>query len=484
MTSESFRPKVVGRYVIEQLVGRGAMGVVYLAHDPALDRRLALKILSIPDEMADEARQEAEERFLREVRAIGALQHEAIVRIHDAGVDELTGHPYIVMEFLDGETLDRARKSKERLSAADCRLVAREMANALDAAHSAGIVHRDVKPANIRYGSDGRPRLLDFGVARIAGSELTRVGRALGTPNYMAPEVLRAASVDGRADLFSLGVVLYQCLTGSLPFTGDSITAVIHAILHAATPPVREKCAELPASLDGFFSRALAKNPEERYPDGRTLANAFERSFLADPVEGEKTRPSHPFSVPLPGSTEVPDESSNRSRGPTMVLASGLPAPRGFSSDGSALFSRLFLRRLLFALALGMLGGVMLLWVAEPPESRIEASSAQPLPPPARIQLRFDSLLPEGSLEIEIDDRPIRRWKLGRGGSAEPKRFVLTEELREGKHRLRVRLAAEGRKAVGEIDFVLPRNEQRLVVVEFDPFRNTIVIVPMAGDVP
>jgi len=214
----------IGRYEIEETLGRGAMGVVYLARDPLIDRQVALKTLRVDldAEHADEFR----ERFVREARAAGKLSHPGIVTVHDVGEDPESGLMYIAMEYLQGRDLKQLLASGHQFRPSEVARIAADVAVALSYAHSLGVVHRDIKPANIILSDNGSAKITDFGIARLEASNLTVDGQFIGTPNFMSPEQITGKKVDGRSDIFSLGVVLFTLLTGQRPFAGDTMHEV------------------------------------------------------------------------------------------------------------------------------------------------------------------------------------------------------------------------------------------------------------------
>lgn len=227
-------PKVIGRYEIVDELGRGAMGSVFKARDPAVGRIVALKTIHSTALEGAQA-QEYRARFNREARASGVLAHPGIVPVFDVG--EHDGAPFLVMEFVDGRTLADVIKKGERYTL-DCACeIGQQLAEALGYAHRQGVIHRDIKPANILmtsravYGSE-RPRITDFGIAKLMASEITTTGQMLGTPSFMPPEQFTGAPIDGRADLFSLGVILYSLATGEQPFPGETMTAVSYKVVY------------------------------------------------------------------------------------------------------------------------------------------------------------------------------------------------------------------------------------------------------------
>jgi serine/threonine-protein kinase len=273
----------IGRYEVEIEIGRGAMGVVYLAVDPRLERRVAIKTYGLPEGLPVDQKREFQERFLREARAAACLSNPAIVTVFDCAEDEETGNPFIAMEYVAGRTLRDWMDSDGRLPADRAVEIAGILAEALHAAHEAGIVHRDVKPGNVLVSADNQEiKITDFGVARLRTSELTRTGMTLGSPAYMSPEQVTRGDVDARSDLFSLAVILYEMLVGERPFNGDELAGLAYSIVHEHPIPATKKTPGLPRAWDEFFERALAKNPAERFVDGREFSAALLRA--ADPA--------------------------------------------------------------------------------------------------------------------------------------------------------------------------------------------------------
>ncbi len=267
-------PKKIGRYEILEELGHGAMGTVYRAKDPAMDRVVALKtIVSLV--LASEQGSDFRERFYREARAAGALTHPGIVPVFDVGEHE--GLPFLVMEFISGKTLADTIKKGERLTLDRVCEIGQKIAEALGYAHQHGVVHRDIKPANILLTSKEthgieRPKITDFGVAKLAVGHTTLTGQIQGTPAFMPPEQFTGAPIDGRADIFSLGVVLYWMATGEQPFPGESVTAVSYKVVHTEPVPPRKLNPSIPVKLESIILKCLAKNPDERYQTGEDLA--------------------------------------------------------------------------------------------------------------------------------------------------------------------------------------------------------------------
>jgi serine/threonine protein kinase len=288
--------KRFGRYEILSELGRGAMGVVYKAHDPKINRTVAVKTISLAGQEPTEE-QEYRERFVREAEAAGRLLHPGIVTIFDVGEEPETRAPYIVMEFVGGETLEKVLSRGDRKLPVDKALqLALELAEALECAHGQGVVHRDLKPANILMTEDGHAKIADFGVAKLNLSNHTLAGRALGTPAYMSPEQLNGDPVDGRSDLFSVGVILYTVLTGYRPFQGNSALTVSFRVVNREPIPATLLDTELPEGLDAIITRAMAKDPAERYQRGSELVHDIRRLR-----ETQRPSDNHEHLAPMTG---------------------------------------------------------------------------------------------------------------------------------------------------------------------------------------
>jgi eukaryotic-like serine/threonine-protein kinase len=268
---------MLGRYQIEKELGKGAMGVVYGGKDPKIGRVVAIKTMALSAEFEAEELQEAKERFFREAETAGRLNHPNIVTIFDAGEEH--DLCYIAMEYLKGKDLVGYCKEPNLLPAAKVISIVERVADALSYAHSMGVVHRDIKPANIMYEPESdTPKVTDFGIARVTDSSKTKTGMVLGTPSYMSPEQLAGKRIDGRSDLFSLGVTLYQMLCGRLPFQGESMTQLMFAIANTAHPPIRQYMPTLPEWVDEIVDKALAKDENLRYQTGAELAEAIRKA--------------------------------------------------------------------------------------------------------------------------------------------------------------------------------------------------------------
>jgi serine/threonine-protein kinase len=295
-------PRKFGRYVTEQEIGDGAMGRVYRCSDPLMKRLVAVKTVK-QEYLTRETAEDYLRRFRREAQAAGRLSHPHIVSIYDVG------ETYFVMEYLEGTTLQAVLSARGKLPLDEALGLLTPLADALDYAHRSSIVHRDIKPANIMVLDDGRPKLMDFGVARLESSVATASGHFFGSPSYMAPEQISGSEVTNRADLFSFAVLAYEVITGRRPFEGDSITAVMYRVVNEPAPPPRQWDFELPASYDTIFRRALSKGPADRFPDAASLVAALqlkdfdsELDALTDYVAPEPAAPQ----VPSTGSVAMP----------------------------------------------------------------------------------------------------------------------------------------------------------------------------------
>ncbi len=265
---------MLGRYRIEKELGKGAMGVVYLGKDPKIGRIVAIKTMALSQEFEGDELVEVKERFFREAETAGRLTHPNIVTIYDAGEEHDLA--YIAMEFLKGRDLAPFTKKDALLPVPLVLSIVARVSEALGYAHSQNVVHRDIKPANIMYEPDSdTAKVTDFGIARVTDSSKTKTGMVLGTPSYMSPEQLAGKKVEGRSDLFSLGVMLYQMLSGSLPFQGESMAQLMFKIANEPHADIRTRNASLPTCVAAVTNKALAKDPDQRYQTGDQMARAI-----------------------------------------------------------------------------------------------------------------------------------------------------------------------------------------------------------------
>jgi serine/threonine-protein kinase len=385
-------PKNIGRYEIIDELGHGAMGSVFRAKDPAMDRVVALKTI-LTTALASEQGGEFRQRFYREARAAGALAHPGIVPVFDVG--EYEGSPYLVMEYVNGQTLAAAMKTGERASLDRVCEIGQQIADALGYAHRHGVIHRDIKPANIlmtsreTYG-DERPKITDFGVAKLTAGEITTTGQMLGTPAFMPPEQFTGATIDGRTDLFSLGVILYWMVTGEQPFPGETMTAVSYKIVHTEPIPPAKLNPAIPAALEAVILKCLAKSPADRFQTGEELAQA-----LAELRTNAKASGLHaviPEAVIVGGDsapTSLPPKSSGASLHPAAAQPPMQTPPVKPAKTAKPIDKKmaLILTLVLLVVAAAAGGGYILMHrnqPAPPQQQSTPVANATPAPNPAQ----------------------------------------------------------------------------------------------------
>src|SRR5262245_37104528 len=302
----------LGRFEIIREIGKGAMGVVYLAHDPRIDRKIAIKMIAIPPGISPQEARETRHRFVREAQAAGKLTHPNIITIYD--VVEETDRSYIAMEYIQGDTLEAHTKPGSLLPLEKVLGIISQACSALDYAHQNKVVHRDIKPANLMLVKGDLLKITDFGLAKSPNAQLTQDGVLIGTPNYMSPEQISGRTMDGRSDFFSLGVVLYELLTGERPFGGDTISTIIYRILYEEPRPPRIVNEKLPPAFDTLLKRALAKDPADRFQTGAEFADALnnystfhlKRPLLETPATLKVVREGGRASRPKPAAPTQP----------------------------------------------------------------------------------------------------------------------------------------------------------------------------------
>ena len=421
-------PQKLGRYEILEEIGKGAMGVVYLARDPLIGRQVALKTFRVGFSAKDQELAQFRSRFVREAQSAGILSHPNIVTIHDVVDEGGEGICFIAMEFVKGTNLKQLLQRPEPFGYDRVVDILSQIAEGLDYAHSRGVVHRDIKPANILIAQDGKVKITDFGIARLDTSNLTMEGQLLGTPNYMAPEQIQGKEVDHRADIFSLGVVFYEMLTRRKPFQGENLTAVTHKIVYEPFTPAEELIKDLPPGLTAIMSRCLEKDPNRRYPRAAEIAAELRRGGAKQPevaVDDDDTsatqevpelpedtvdrtvqRPAAvpsaaPAVAPRPAAVPAPAPSAPPPEAPPVPPAAPAPAPAAMppaipvsSLSGStkvqAALQRIRSQRIvqygLVGLAVLTIAGLLALWVS----GRIEPPAAAPSGPTATEQRDLD----------------------------------------------------------------------------------------------
>jgi len=308
--------KQFGRYEILGELGRGAMGIVYRARDPQIDRIVALKTVPLRGQEPD-AETEYRMRFLNEAQAAGRLHHPGIVAVFDVGEEPEHHDPFIVLEYVPGEALNRVLKREKKLLLATALQFALEIAEALDYAHAQGVTHRDIKPGNILITPDGHPKIADFGIAKLNLAHFTLPGKVLGTPAYMAPEQLAGEGADGRSDLFSLAVILYTMVAGHSPFQGDSATTVCFKVANREPIPASALDLSLPPELDAVIARGMQKDPAKRFQTGEEFAAAIRELQSMSPA-GSTTKS---FVTTIGTTTRSRNQAKSLNQRPAMGMA-------------------------------------------------------------------------------------------------------------------------------------------------------------------
>ncbi len=312
-------PERIGRYRIERLLGQGAMGSVYLGRDPELDRPVAIKTVKDLD-LEEKRLRTFLERFKNEARAAARLSHPAIVAVYDVGEDSTVG-PYLVFEYVAGSTLKQIVRSRGPLSPADAVRIGRQLAAALDTAHAAGIIHRDIKPDNILVSPAGDAKLADFGVARVPDAALTREGQFLGTPCYAAPETLEEGLYGPHTDHFSFAAVLYEMVSGTRAFPGDDAIKVAHNVVNIdpVLPSEAAPSARIPKEVDRVVMRGLSKDPEARYGSAGEIVEALRQAFITARMLEDDPTGAHVLT-----GAEERSKAKGTSTVVTLVLVGGL----------------------------------------------------------------------------------------------------------------------------------------------------------------
>ncbi len=392
-------PTKTGRYEVLRELGRGSMGVVYQGYDPVIGRGVAIKTM-LTEGLTPEDFRQFSARFQREAQAAGVLNHPNIVSVFDYGED--SGLLYLVMEFLEGKSLEKLVEGQKVLPIETIIPMCEQVCAALDHAHQHGVIHRDIKPANIMILNNGLVKVTDFGVAKLVSMGMTQTGQVLGTPNYMSPEQIKGRQIDGRSDIFSLGVILYDLVTGEMPFAGQNITTVIYKIINENPIPPRELDATIHPGLSYVICKALAKNPEERYQTclelvydlknfkqlGGSVAPSSTVQLRVPPLQSTHLEraagppvKSPPPPVAPPEATRIaPIQQASPGPAPVQVMA---PTPTQQKPHASSMVW--ILMALLGVATLGILGGGYLYFFKGKPQV------ASPQPQAANLQSQVPS---------------------------------------------------------------------------------------------
>ena len=473
----------IGRYEVVGELGRGAMGVVYQAKDPQIDRLVAIKTIALlTDDL--EAEQEYRQRFFLEARAAGRLSHPGIVTIFDVGEEPETHSPYIVMEYVAGQPLSKFISSSSKIPARRALRYAQQLAEALDYAHAQGVVHRDMKPANILIGKDAHAKITDFGIAKMNLATITHAGHVVGTPAYMSPEQLEGVAVDGRSDLFSLGVILYTMLTGHRPFQGNSAATVCYKVANRDPVPASAFDSTFPPDVDYVIARAMAKDPAARYQTGREMALDLHSVLRGQTPrsQGDHTQKGPAIVTPVaestqrqPKGTPTAEETSVRK---LLAFVGQTPTKR------EGLAALVLLCAIFFAAHYRRSPANN-----APPPAQAHASAspvvaAQPSPPAPKVMIPKPVVL-SSTLQLQVQHHlasaTLRLWADGRliythalRGEATKHLVVFKKvegtdkdalKLPAGKHKIKVEVEAEGYDRSNTIQANLSHDQAQVLEV-------------------
>jgi len=443
-------PTRIGRYEIRQELGRGMMGIVYLADDTVLGRPVALKTIQLAFVTSGTDRESFEKRFLGEARVAARLAHPGIVVVHDVGRDPDSGTLYIALEYLRGSTLAQVTASGAPLDWREALRITARLARALHHAHAAGVIHRDVKPANVMLLPSGEVKVMDFGIAKVPQQDLTATGQFFGTPLYMSPEQARGDPVDGRSDLFALGAIAYRLLTGRAAFGAENVTAILSRVLTENPPAPSTLVPQVPPGADYVVARALSKSPADRYPDGETLAEDVDdilegraprhRKGWAASARGQGTMVSRPVKeddsllpelVPIPAEAAPPRVARGEASANPRLKRAALAVGGALLVVAGMLAGATFRKRTPAAPAAER--------AAPPRPARTPADDrvvsrpapavvAEPSDEPGRLAIDFDHHLRSGHLRVWIDDQQV----LDQGFGGKVKKKILSLRIRKG----------------------------------------------------
>ena len=416
--------RTVGRYELRRVIGRGSMGIVYEAHDPLLERTVAVKMIHAASALSTRELATFQQRFLAEARTAARLSHPGIVVVHDVGQDAGTGELYIAMEHLEGSTLAETLRPGIALPWREALRLTGRIAEALHYAHARAVVHRDVKPANVMVLPSGEPKLMDFGIAKTESVrvKLTAAGQSIGTPLYASPEQLLGHPVDGRSDVFSLAAIAYLLLTGYDAFSAENLAGVVTRVVGSDPAPASSLAPGLPPDVDRVVARALAKDPSQRYQAAAAfaddiaglLAGAASRRPPAPSPFGSETlplpcRPSGPLDVEaeLAALVEAPSEERR--------TTASAPAPKPAPARRAARWLALVVA------AAGVVGALVAARLPALPGPQASAptqaspateSTGVPLREPGRLAIRLQGLPRDASVHVWVDRSPVTgtRW--------------------------------------------------------------------------
>jgi serine/threonine-protein kinase len=422
----------LGKFQVRRELGKGAMGVVYEGHDPMIDRVVALKTIRAENLQGEDA-QEQLARFRREAQAAGRLTHPNIVGIYDFGED--AGTYYIAMEFVKGRELQSYLDASERFALPDIVRIMGQLLEALDYSHRQGVVHRDIKPSNIIILADGTAKVADFGIARLESSNLTQAGMVLGTPSYMSPEQFMGQTVDGRSDIFSAGVILYQLLTGEKPFTG-SLTTIMHKVLQEDPLPPSKLNVQVPRGFDAVIRTALAKRPDERFQTAREFLDAVRQAATqsAAAVGAEPTMINLDATL-SPGQATVVQRPAPAAAERTQKVAPAPPAPPARKSQVPA---AVVLGAVVVIGAAAVGGWVLLNRGSERPPQAASQPSAAPAAAPVTSTAAVPAAAPAPRPAVQTAPGTILVSALGLADPSDPRyqgnQAALAADLRADSH--------------------------------------------------
>lgn len=454
-------PHSLGRYEIQREIGRGMMGVVYEAVDPALGRTIALKTIEIGFTLSPEEHESFEQRFLVEARIAARLSHPNIVLIHDVGRDASTGTLFMALEYLEGRTLAEVIKRGPPLDWREALRITARLAEALDHAHSHGVIHRDIKPGNVMLLPTGDPKIMDFGIAKVetARIQLTMAGQSFGTPLYMSPEQALGEAVDRTTDIFSLGSIAYSLLAGRPAFWAESIPRIVARVAQDDPPPPSQFAPGLPARVDRVIARAMAKKASERYASGKEMAEEIEGVLDLDRLLEGHMRPQAGRAMPT---VDIDAQLAK------LVEGASAPATPGVRAS-PVTRTRAHPRKLLaWGLGLPLVGlGAFLVWLlvrsgsgpeTERPRSASPSASEAAKAKPARLSVELEHSMNRGLVRIWVDrelvaegrldsdtPRTITAFDFRRGGMRE---FL---ELPPGDHDVEVQVLWDGKEKTDRI---------------------------------